>query len=705
MPSTLPPVTVVEVSSVTDDGNGVAYSIDTSIGDDAGNAAEILVVAHHKNAGHKNSSRKPISRDNNFAVGDRLLVRLKLTAPNQYEAHVIRKLDRHRQQVFGGVIKVKGGFGLESIERGARSGFDLIPPDDKIPYQIGDIIEAEMVKAPTSAARTARFSRKTVKIIRNLGPADGIEAFTVLAIAEFELRHIFPDDVLASAQSAKKPTLSGREDCRKTPLITIDGADAKDFDDAVFAEPHDGGYRMLVAIADVASYVKAEGVLDLEAMKRGNSIYLPNTVIPMLPEALSNGLCSLVPNEDRACLVAEIFIDGGGNKTGHRFFRGLMRSHARLTYDEVEGYRTGGADGGIPTGFNTKHLDHLIAAYELRAKIRMTRGALDLDLPEKRVQFDNEGRAIAITKKHQTISQKLIEEFMILANVAAAETLEAAKALCIFRAHEPPDPVKIDGLRDVVKTMGIAFPKGQVITSHHFNDLLHKASALKDEAAKQLLNETVLRCQSQANYSVNNPGHFGLALRRYAHFTSPIRRYADLMVHRSLINHIKAEAITMPSIIDAAEIAQAISDTERKAAAAERRTIDRYATKLIEHDAGRIVAGKVTTIASFGAFVQIGDTGAEGLLPLNRLPDDYYDVDTTAAIITGRKFGLKIRAGDIIDVMIVEVSSLKASILLGWADDGGVTPPRKPNPNPHHRRRTHNKKPKTSNTRKNRKKY
>ncbi|MCE2518061.1 MAG: VacB/RNase II family 3'-5' exoribonuclease [Alphaproteobacteria bacterium] len=653
-PDHLPPVAMVEITAITDDGDAIAHPVDAS----EGTAHEILVVPDRRRSGKT------------VAVGDRALVRLTLIGPSQYEAQVIRKMDRHRQQVFGQVFKSRDGYGLEPVERGARSGMTLLPPDDNMPFRAGDMIEAEVVKG-------SGYGRKTAKAIRNLGPADDHGAFAALAIAEFELRHVFPDDALKVARAAGKPTLGDRHDLRSTPLVTIDGADAKDFDDAVFAEPRDdGGYRMIVAIADVAHYVAPDGPLDREAQQRGNSVYLPDFVIPMLPEELSNGLCSLVPGEDRACLAVEMIIDASGNKTGHKFFRGLMRSHARLTYDAVEDYRRG-IDTEPAAGLDTHHLDHLLAAYELRANVRAERGALDLDLPEKRVQFDDNGVAVAITKKHQSISQKLIEEFMILANVAAAETLEGANALCVFRAHEPPDPSKVDGLRDVVTTMGIPFPKGQVIQSRHFNSLLHQAKSLGDEAARALLNETVLRCQSQADYRITNPGHFGLALRRYAHFTSPIRRYADLMVHRSLINHIKAETIALPAPDNAAEIAQAISDTERRAAQAERRTVDRYATKLVEQDTGKIVEGRVTTITGFGAFVQIGDTGAEGLLPLGRLPDDYYEVDTTAAVISGRKSGVKIRTGDIIDVMILEVSALKASVVLGWADGGTLSPGRK----------------------------
>ena len=654
-PQNLPSVAPLEVVSINDDGDAIALPIDDNTEDNK--EPPLILIAPEGRRGGK--------RARTFGKGDRVLAQLTLIGPDQYDAKVIRKMDNHRDRLFGLVFKTRNGYGLEPIERSARSSLDLVAPNETMPFSDGDMIEAEVIKAPG-------YGRKTAKAVRNLGPADEAGSFSALAIAEFDIRHVFPDDVIRDAEAALPPVLDRREELRDIPLVTIDGADARDFDDAVFAEPHgDGGYRMMVAIADVSHYVSQGSPLDKEARLRGNSVYLPDQVIPMLPEALSNGLCSLVPGEDRACLAVEMIIDNAGNKTSHRFTRGLMRSHARLTYDAVEQYRLG-LDTDPPCGLSPDLFDHLFGAYALRAKVRQERSALDLDLPEKRVQFDEHGSPVAITKKSQSVSQKLIEEFMILANVAAAETLEGANALCVFRAHEPPAPDKADGLRDVAKEMGLSFPKGQVIRPKHFNDLLDAAKKLEDPAAKQLINETVLRTQSQADYRITNPGHFGLALRRYAHFTSPIRRYADLMVHRSIINHIGAEAIPTPLHDDAAETCTNISETERRAASAERRTIDRFATKLVEREAGHIVEGRVNTVTNFGAFIEIGDTGAEGLLPLGKLPDDFFDVDTAAATIRGRKTGITIKTGDVIDVMVVDIQPLKASITLAWADGGGM---------------------------------
>ena len=648
----LPPVTVLDIAEITDDGDGTGVPVEERLDKEV----EITVLAERR-------------QGRTFSQGDRVLAKLARTGPGRYEARVIRKLERHRSTVFGTVAKGRGGFLLEPAERNARGVFDLEPADRKTPFAGGDLVEAEVPRA-------GGYGRKRARVTRNLGPASAPGAFSALAIAEFGIRHVFPEEVLAEAEMARKPTLGKRTDLRGIPLVTIDGADARDFDDAVFAEPlPDGGHRLLVAIADVAQYVAEGGALDTEAALRGNSVYFPDRVVPMLPEALSNGLCSLVPGEDRACLAVEMEIGSDGRKTGHRFLRGLMRSHARLTYDAVEDYHNGGT---APEGVGAGALDALFAAYGRLAEARRERGALELDLPEKRVRFDDAGEPVAIDRKHQSASQKLIEEFMILANVSAAETLEEADRLCVFRAHEPPAAEKIDALHQLARAMGLSFPKGQVVRPRNFNALLDQARGKGDAGDLALLNETVLRSQSQADYRISNPGHFGLALRRYAHFTSPIRRYADLMVHRQIIALLENRK-TGPEREAAAETAGAVSMTERQAAAAERRTVDRYAARLMADHAGRTVEGRVVSVAAFGAFVEIEDSGAEGLLPLARLPrHEYYDADPLRGVITGENSGWRLRTGDTVTVAIEDVDPLKATLTLSYRDSGepgGETPP------------------------------
>ena len=648
-PDNLPPVAVLTITRITDDGDAIAEPLEMA----PDPMPMILIMAERK-------------KGRSLTVGDRVLTRLTRVDATTYDGKVIRRVDRHQSKLFGHVFKDGKGFGLEPVERQGKSSFQLLPPDTSIIYTAGDLVEAEII-------RSSGYGPKTARVIRTLGPADQSGAFSTLAIAEFELRHVFPDPALAEASAARRPVLEDRADLRHTALVTIDGADAKDFDDAVHAVPaENGGWKLTVAIADVAHYVAPGSALDREAQARGNSVYLPDMVIPMLPEALSNGLCSLAPGEDRACLAVEMVIDDQGELKEHRFFRGLMRSHARLTYDWMEEYRTG-MDTEPPAGLSSVNLDHLFGAYEALARQRKERGALEIDLPEKKIIFDENGRAVSVARRHQSISQKLIEEFMILANVAAAETLEKAKALCVYRAHEPPDPAKVDGLKDTAKAMGLSFAKGQVIRPKLFNTLLAKAREKGDEAGLVLLNETVLRCQSQAEYRVTNPGHFGLALRRYAHFTSPIRRYADLMVHRSLIHLIEhGRPTSVPDTDEAEMIASSISDTERKAAAAERRTTDRFAAQLMMDQRGSIVRGRITSVTGFGAFVTLEPYGSEGLLPFSRLPDDYYETDPVRGVIKGQRSGLTIRTGQEIDVLIEDVAPLKATVTLAWADGGMV---------------------------------
>jgi len=386
-------------------------------------------------------------------------------------------------------------------------------------------------------------------------------------------------------------------------------------------------------------------------------------VIPMLPEALSNGLCSLKPDEIRGCLVADMTIDANGQKTSHRIYRALMRSKARLTYDEVEAFITT-PDAAPPSGLAPERISNLLSAWKCLDRARRDRGALELHLAEKKVQFDDHGNPLAISKRFQNTSQKIIEEMMILANVAAAETLEEKGRLCVYRAHEAPDPSRIDGLHDLCRAMGLSFARGQVIRPKDFNHLLDRARTQLGEGDNQMLNETVLRCQSQADYRISNPGHYGLGLMKYAHFTSPIRRYSDLMVHRSLLQEGQITAD------EAAEICQHISETERRAAKAERRSVDRFSASLMMEQSGKILTGRVTSITGFGAFIDIQNYNAEGLLPLGQMPPDYYHVDTTRGLIRGDKNGIELRTGDQIDVMILSVIPVKGSVLLSWADAG-----------------------------------
>ena len=633
----LPSVLPLKIVSVTSNGDYMTKPVSENLGQ----RGQTIKIPHDRRKGRA------------YATGDEVLAKITPKGQGRYIAKVIRALTASKTSAFGEVVKTERGFILENADRNARQPIDL-NIQAGLTVEAGDMVEVEMHQG-------RGYLKKTAKVIRKLGKSGGYASFSPLAIAEFELPHHFNDDVLAEAENADLPNLDGREDVTNIPLVTIDGADAKDFDDAVYAEPHDGGWRILVAIADVSYYVPEGSALDREARVRGNSVYLPDMVIPMLPEALSNGLCSLKPDEIRGCLVADMTIDANGQKTGHRIYRGLMRSQARLTYDEVETFIIS-PDATPPAGLEPERIQHLFSAWKCLNHARQERGALELNLAEKKVQFDNNGKPIAISKRFQNTSQKIIEEMMILANVAAAETLEEKGRLCVYRAHEAPDPTRIDGLHDLCRAMGLSFVKGQVIRPHDFNHLLNRAQSQLGEGDNQMLNETVLRCQSQADYRISNPGHYGLGLKRYAHFTSPIRRYSDLMVHRSLLKE------SQMSLDEAADTCQHISDTERRAARAERRSVDRFSASLMTEQSGSIQTGRVTSITGFGAFIDIIDYNAEGLLPLGQMPPDYYHVDTTRGLIRGDKNGIALRTGDQIDVMILSVIPVKGSVLLSWAD-------------------------------------
>jgi ribonuclease R len=474
-----------------------------------------------------------------------------------------------------------------------------------------------------------------------------------LSIAAFDIPTEFPSAALAEAAAAQPADIGGRADLRVLDLVTIDGSDARDFDDAVWAEPdqdtdNTGGWHLVVAIADVAFYVAPGSALDREAALRGNSVYFPDRVVPMLPEALSNGLCSLVPGEDRACNAVHLWIDAEGRKLRHRFERGLMRSAARLTYDEVQAAR----DGREKLALGEERLAALYGAYAALDRSRIARGALALDLVEYRVVLDPARTPVAVEPHKRLDSHKLIEEFMILANVAAAEELEARRRPCVYRVHDAPDPSRLDGLRQALTDLGVpglSLAKGQVIRPQLFNQILAR-TAERPEAP--LINDLVLRAQAQAIYSPANIGHFGLALRRYAHFTSPIRRYADLVVHRSLLGE------WVPQREELAAIAEQVSATERRGTAAERAALDRYRVQLCAGMIGQVFPARVSGVARFGLFVRLAESGTDGLVPLSGLPIGTYRFDRERQRLSSRHARRSFGLGDSVTVRLVEADPI-----------------------------------------------
>jgi ribonuclease R len=515
-----------------------------------------------------------------------------------------------------------------------------------------------------------RFGTAQARITERLGSAEAPGAFSLLAIAQFEIPVEFPAAALEEAAEAPLPELAGRVDLRELGLVTIDGPDARDFDDAVWAEPdpdpdNPGGWHIVVAIADVAGYVRPSSALDREAARRGNSVYFPDRVVPMLPEALSNGLCSLVPGEDRACLAAQLWIAADGRKRRHRFERALMRSAARLTYEAMQAAQDGSGTAPVPR----ERLSALYGAFAVLDKARVARGALALDLPEHKVLLDAARKPVAVVEQARLDSHRLIEEFMILANVAAAEELEARRRGCVYRVHDLPDPEKVEALRDFLIELGqpgLALAKGERLRPELFNRVLTRAAGTPEAL---LVNDLVLRAQAQAVYSPRNIGHFGLALARYAHFTSPIRRYADLLVHRALLGELPQQPVELDPI------AQHISVTERRAAAAERAAFDRYRMVLLGGAIGSVLTGRITGVGRFGFFVTVAETGADGLIPISSLPTDFYRHDSRRHRLVGQRTRRVFALGDAVSARLDEADPISGRAVFRLEE---AEPPPKP---------------------------
>ncbi len=480
-----------------------------------------------------------------------------------------------------------------------------------------------------------RRGPREAKLIELLGDMNGPGAVSMIAIATHDIPNRFNAASLAEAAAASPVALGDRTDLRKIPLVTIDGSDSRDFDDAVFAEPAaNDGWHLIVAIADVAHYVRSGGALDQTAYERGNSVYFPDRVVPMLPEALSNELCSLKPQVDRACLAVHAWIDSNGEVQRWEFVRGLMRSHARLTYEQAQAAMDGRPDAVTGPILETV-IRPLYGAYQSLMKARVKRGTLELDLPERKVEIEN-GRVKSIKIRERLDSHKLIEEFMIMANVAAATQLEGKAGLCLYRVHDRPSEMKLEGLRDFLKSLEISLVPGRQLHSRALTQILENNAG---GPHAQVINEMMLRSQAQAIYSPANIGHFGLALAKYAHFTSPIRRYADLIVHRGLIRACRLgdDGLTNEDAEKLEAISEHISATERRAAAAERDATDRFVTLFMADRVGATFPARISGVARFGLFARLDETGADGIIPMHTLPQDFYFHDEKRQALVGKR--------------------------------------------------------------------
>jgi ribonuclease R len=607
-----------------------------------------------------------------LGVGERAVARFVRLDGDTYEARIIRAVGAAPDRVLGVFRRDRDGGRLEPTDRKLRTEFRIAHVD------AADAKDGEIVLAEVLPAR--RLGLPQARIVERVGDSADPRAFSLIAIHAHGIPTAFRPEAAKLAGKAKPVSLGNRTDLRAVPLVTIDGADARDFDDAVWAEPdaeRRGGWHIIVAIADVAWYVRPADALDRASRERGNSVYFPDRVVPMLPEALSNELCSLKPGVERACMAVHLWLDAEGRVHRHRFVRGLMRSAARLTYEAVQD-----AVDGRPndtTGPLLEMLRPLYGAYHALEHARRARGTLDLDLPERRILLDPSGRVARIEPRQRLDSHRLIEEFMIAANVAAASELERLRRPCMYRVHDSPDHAKLAALREFLDGIGIAglkLAKGQVVRPHHFNEILRRAAGTPYES---LVNELVLRSQAQAVYSPENIGHFGLGLRRYAHFTSPIRRYADLLVHRALIAGLDFGAGGLPPTEpkDFAAAGDHISMTERRAAMAERSASDRYTAAFLAERVGATFAGRINGVTRAGLFVTLAESGADGLVPISTLPDDYYNHDEGRHRLVGRRFGRVYTLGDAVTVRLAEANTVTGSLLfaLGETDRMRGRPP------------------------------
>jgi ribonuclease R len=631
VPAHLPPVLTVQVSSeLTEEGEVLLTPLDVP---------EINVPILLIEGG--------VSR---VKPGDNLLVRIKHHAQGYYTAHLLKKIPIKSPTLVGAVIRSRGQLYLQPCDRKRQE--DLCLLESQTSAKEGELVLAEM-----SQLR----GQKQAKVLKILGNVDDPRVISLISIFQEGIPHEFPDEVLQEAEKVRSLSFEGRTDLRSIPFVTIDGEDARDFDDAVWAhEDPQEGWHLMVAIADVSYYVKPGSALDKEAYLRGNSVYFPDRVVPMLPEALSNDLCSLRPKEDKACFAVHLWLDTKGRLKKYEFVRGIIQSVERLTYSQVQK-----AIDGTPDEQTAPLLESLLkplyGAYALLQKAREFRGTLDLEIPEKQVIWDEAGHIEDIHPRPRLDSHRLIEEFMILANVAAAQQLEALKAPCIYRVHDEPNPEKIFIFRELIEGLGFSFPKSQAITPRSFLHLLKAAHGTPYQA---LISQLTLRTQAQALYHPKNIGHFGLSLKKYSHFTSPIRRYADIIVHRSLIAALKLGDDGLPLDTDIGAIGEQVSLTERRASAAERAALERYISIYMKDKIGQSFKGRINGVASFGLFVTLEDSGADGLIPMNNLPYDFYQYEEKKHRLVGRRTKRTFTLGDSVTVILREVNTLTSSIIL-----------------------------------------
>ena len=600
--------------------------------------------------------------------GDRVLARTEETQTG-WIAHPMKKLPARTEGMLG-VVELDG------------AGKPWLAPVDKRVRNsspIADLGQAEKGQL-VLAEPAGRSPRAGVKVIEVLGDPLAPKAFSLIAIHKYGIPFQFPEETIAEAQDAAKLPLSEdhREDLRHLPIVAIDPADARDHDDAIWAQPNEeGGFDAVVAIADVSFYVRPGGALDREARKRGNSVYFQDRVVPMLPEVLSADVCSLKEGEDRAAMACHLKISAQGKVTSWRFSRAMVRIAANIAYED--------AQAQIDEERAPDTLKNLWAAWRALERARQHRDPLELELPERRVVLDEKGRIAEVAIRERLDAHRVVEDFMVAANVAAAKALESKTAPVVYRIHEPPSREKLVALKDYLDIFGRKFALGQVITPGLFNRMLKDVS---DEAEKALIMEAVLRSQTQAYYGPRNQGHFGLALGSYAHFTSPIRRYSDLLVHRALVDAFDLEqpkpkdklpptsGLSDRDRADLSKVSDAISMAERRAMEAERETLDRYVAAWLSGRVGEVFKTRITGVQSFGFFATLAGLGGDGLVPISTLGREYFRYDEGARALIGEDTGTRYAVGDMLDLRLAEANPLSGALKFELPDSDGAIEPR-----------------------------
>ncbi len=641
-PERLAPVSVLQMMHPTSDGDLFARPVEWH-----GSGEEPLVLMVLK------------PTDPAVGYGDRALCKLVEVSGEafQYEARIIRRIGQSQTRVLGVFRKTAEGGRIVPIDKSGKEWLVL-------EHATNDAKDGELVEAQQSGPK-GRMGLARAKVVERLGDPSQPKAVSLIAIHQHNIPDDFPSDVIDEAERHEAAGLKGREDFREVPLVTIDPHDARDHDDACYAhadeaEDNVGGHVIWVAIADVAHYVTPDSALDREAWKRGNSSYFPDRVVPMLPDRLSGDLCSLHEHVERACIAVRMRINAEGEKIDHSFHRGLMKSAASLNYEEVQAAVDGHVNDKVFPLLETV-IRPLYAAYEALVHAREKRQPLELDLPERKIVLTEDGKVASVNFKDRLDAHRLIEEFMILANVAAAETLIAKKSQLLFRVHEEPSQDKLDALREVAQASGLVLAKGQVLQTRHLNKLLRAAT---DTPEAELINMSTLRSMTQAYYSPVNFGHFGLALKNYAHFTSPIRRYSDLIVHRALVSSHGwgKDGLSVAEIERLDDTAKHISETERRSMLAERDTTDRYLAAYLSERTGEEFTGRISGIAKFGVFVKIDDSGADGIVPIRTLGREYFHYDAQTNTLMGSDSGMFIKLGQRVTVRLTEAEPVAGGI-------------------------------------------